>query len=141
LLRSFNSQPWRVLVRDSATYASIHLHLLHPEYMEDGIGRSIGIEWLARPVCATVRPSMSRLLVYEHERRQMEMLDIPHFDTTAWHRFGHPKGSAEILIQGGSRDSKALRKRLNSFSPEDCRYQLRVINRSVRVRYQATSPK
>jgi type 2 lantibiotic biosynthesis protein LanM len=141
LLRSFNSQPWRVLVRDSATYASIHLQLLHPEYLEDGIGRSIEIEWLARPVCATVRPSMSRLLVYEHERRQMEMLDIPHFDTTAWRRFGHPKGSAEMLIQGGSRDSKALRKRLNSFSPEDCRYQLRVINRSIRARYQATSPK
>jgi type 2 lantibiotic biosynthesis protein LanM len=141
LLANFDSEPRRVLVRDSATYASIHLHLLHPEYMEEGLARSIEIEWLARPVCASVRPSMSRFLVYEHERRQMEMLDIPHFDTAAWRRFGHAKGSPEMLIQGGSRDSKALRNRLNSFSPEDCRYQLQVINRSIRARYQTTSPK
>lgn len=56
LLDGFDELGLRVLVRDSATYAGLQLHLLHPEFLRNGLDRSIELEWLARPLSATVPP-------------------------------------------------------------------------------------
>ncbi len=50
LLNGFDSLELRVLVRDSATYSAIHLRLLYPEFLTDGLDRSIELDWLARPL-------------------------------------------------------------------------------------------
>jgi lantibiotic modifying enzyme len=136
LLRHFDALELRVLLRDSATYARLHLHLLHPEFLEDGLDRSIELEWLARPLSVVANSRAGRSLeararVYEHEWRAMEQLDVPHFGTSAWRRLsgGHRD---EQLPFSGKRDAGVLRRRLASLSRSDCRRQLATIARSLR---------
>lgn len=61
LLGGFDQLELRVLARSSATYAQLHLHLLHPEFLKDGIDRSIELEWLARPLSGTTTPRRGRM--------------------------------------------------------------------------------
>jgi lantibiotic modifying enzyme len=135
VLERFNRLELRVLLRDSATYGRLHLHLLHPEFLEDGLDRSIELEWLARPLCIRARPSQGRVRVYERERVAMERLDLPHFDTTAWREMRHDPQTEEAKAFGGKRDARIVRRRLAALSPEACRRQLALIVRSVRLRY------
>ncbi|MEQ1912675.1 MAG: type 2 lanthipeptide synthetase LanM, partial [Vicinamibacterales bacterium] len=61
ILRGLDRLELRILLRDSATYGQMHLHLLYPEHLEDGIDRSIELEWLARPLCIKTAPSRGRV--------------------------------------------------------------------------------
>jgi type 2 lantibiotic biosynthesis protein LanM len=127
----FKNLPLRVLVRDTATYAQIQLHLLHPEYLGDGIDRSIELEWLARPLCTRKKAPPGRLRLYEHERKAMEQLDIPRIDIAGWRRMGHLRTSEEALAFDGGRGERMLRNRLARLSPRDCSRQVRIIARSL----------
>jgi type 2 lantibiotic biosynthesis protein LanM len=135
VLKDFTHLELRVLVRDTDTYARIHLHLLHPEFLKDGIDRSIELEWLARPLCVGPSPQEARIHVYEHERLAMERLDIPHFGTHAWRKMGHAPGGEDTQLFGGNRDLRALRRRLASLSRAACRKQLEIVALSVRRRF------
>ena len=135
LLEAFDGLELRVLLRDSATYGQMHLHLLHPEFLEDALDRSIELEWLARPLCIRTRPSRGRVNVYEHERLAMERLDLPHFSTSAWRAMGHGQSTEEAKVFGGRRDARLLRRRLARLSLTACRTQLALITRSVRLKY------
>ncbi|HEY7292346.1 MAG TPA: type 2 lanthipeptide synthetase LanM [Vicinamibacterales bacterium] len=130
-LEKFDRLNLRVLLRDSSTYGRLHLHLLHPEFLEDGADRSIEIEWLARPLCIRNGVSRGRVRVYEHERQAMERLDLPHFDTLTWRRMAHAASTQEARTFGGRRDARALRRRLEGLSQKDCRNQLALITRSL----------
>ena len=132
LLKAFNGLRLRILLRDSATYAQLHTHLLHPEFLRDGIERSIELEWLARPLCARRKSPGSRFSIYQHELRAMERLDIPHFDTAVWRAMGHHAMSYEARVFGGSRDSSVLRKRLASMSARAGQRHLAAITMSFR---------
>ncbi len=121
----------RLLLRDSATYGQMHLHLLYPEHLEDGIDRSIEIEWLARPLCIRAMPSAGRVAVYAHERDAMERLDLPLFTTKTWRAMRHDPSTQEAQAFGAPRDSKALRARLTRLSEQDCRRQLAAITRAL----------
>ena len=135
LLNGFDRLELRVLLRDSATYARLHLHLLHPEFMVDGIVRSIELEWLARPLSATNTPRANRNLVYEAERSAMESLDIPHFATSGWSEMSHTADDLDLWRLGAGRDSRMLRRRLEELSEADCARQLTVIEDAVRSRF------
>src|SRR5206468_2461958 len=67
LLRRFDNLELRVLLRGTATYTRLQLRLLHPEFLRDGIDRSIELEWLARPLTGPTSPRKGRILVYERE--------------------------------------------------------------------------
>lgn len=136
-LKAFDRLELRVLLRNSSTYAKLHLHLLHPEFLEDALDRSIELEWLARPLCIRTKPSRGRVKIYELERAAMEQLDLPHFKTSVWNAMQHHRMTEEAKAFGGKRDSHTLRRRLASLSRTTCRSQLALITRSVRLKYPA----
>jgi class II lanthipeptide synthase len=131
----FDHLDLRVLLRDSITYARLHLHLLHPEFMVDGIDRSIELEWLARPLSATTIPLDSRARVYEEERAAMERLDIPHFVTSVWRGMQHPESDPDLRRLAEGRDSRMIRRRLDALSEDDCAIQLSAIEAAVHTRF------
>lgn|GEM_PF-1529868 len=135
LLGGFDQLELRVLARSSATYAQLHLHLLHPEFLKDGIDRSIELEWLARPLSGTTTPRRGRILLYDTERTAMESLDIPHFSTSAWRSMEHSSDDPDMLLLCGERDSRVLRRRLARLSRADCARQLAIIEDAVRSRF------
>jgi lantibiotic modifying enzyme len=135
MLNGFDRLELRVLLRDSETYARLHLHLLHPEFLKDGIDRSIELEWLARPLSGTTRPQQGRIRLYEAERTAMESLDIPHFSMSAWCEMGHTADDPDLWLLGAERDSRVLRRRLASLSPADCSRQLAAIEDAVLSRF------
>jgi len=137
LLKVFDGLELRVLLRDSATYGQLLLHLLHPEFLEDGVDRSIELEWLARPLCTRTKPFRGRVSVYERECAAMERLDLPHFNTSAWSAMRHNPATDEAKVFGGKRDARVLRRRLAKLSQAACRNQLALITRSVRAKYPA----
>ena len=132
MMKRFDRLELRILLRDSATYGRMHLHLLYPEYLEDGLDRSIELEWLARPLCIRSKPSPGRVAVYEQERAAMERLDLPLFTTKTWRAMRHDPSTLEAKAFGGSRGAKALRRRLARLSDRDCRNQLTSITRSLK---------
>jgi len=135
LVRRFDGLKLRILLRDSTTYAQILLHLLYPEFLQDGIDRSIEIEWLARPLCLRSKASKGRVNVYKHERTAIERLDLPYFNTSLWSSMGHDPSSEEARLFGGRRDARLMRNRLRQLSITDCQKQLMLIERSVNARF------
>jgi len=135
LLKAFDRLELRVLLRDSTTYGQLHLHLLHPEFLEDALDPSIELEWLARPLCTEKKPSPGRLKIYDLEREAMERLDIPHFNTSIWQAMQHHPKTEEAKVFGGNRDSRTLKRRLTNLSRLGCQRQLALITRSLRLKY------
>ncbi|MFM9842227.1 MAG: type 2 lanthipeptide synthetase LanM [Dongiaceae bacterium] len=132
---AFENLELRVLVRNTDTYTRLQLHLLHPDYLRDGIDRSLELEWLARPLCATVRPRRGRVQVYEGERRAMEALDIPHFGTGGWRELEIADDDEDFRLLCGERNSAVLRRRLQNLSDADCARQVAVIQESIASRF------
>jgi len=139
MLQAFDGLELRVLVRNTATYTRIHLHLLHPEFLTDGLDRSIELEWLARPLSGTKTPQQGRARLYEHEWRAMENLDVPHFNTRAWKALEHSPDDLDMLPLCRERDSRVLRRRLGNLSPADCARQLAIIEAAVRSRFASVA--
>ena len=139
MLQAFDGLELRVLVRNTATYTRIHLHLLHPEFLTDGLDRSIELEWLARPLSGTKTPQQGRARLYDHEWRAMENLDVPHFSTRAWKALEHSPEDLDMLPLCGERDSRVLRRRLGNLSPADCARQVAIIEPAVRSRFASVA--
>jgi type 2 lantibiotic biosynthesis protein LanM len=135
LLSGFDHLELRILLRSSATYACLQLHLLHPEFLRDGLDRSIELEWLARPLGGTTTPQKGRIQVYDAERTAMEGLDIPHFGTLAWKTMRHTSDDPDLSLLCGERDSRVLERRLASLSAADCSRQIAIIKDAVRSRF------
>jgi type 2 lantibiotic biosynthesis protein LanM len=135
MLSEFDCLELRVLLRNSATYARLHLHSLHPEFLKDGIDRSIELEWLAKPLSGTTTPQKGRIQIYETERTAMENLDIPHFPSSAWRNMDHTSDDPDLLHLGLERDSRVVRRRLANLSESDCMRQIAAIEDAVRSRF------
>jgi class II lanthipeptide synthase len=133
-LSQFDGLNLRILVRSTLTYTRLQLHTLHPEFLEDGIDRSIEIEWLARPLSPRVRQKGARRL-YECERAALERLDIPHFATEEWQGEAVNFADEDMRALFKARDSRVLRRRLCQLSDADCRRQLATIEKALRLRF------
>jgi lantibiotic modifying enzyme len=96
----FDDLGLRILVRSTTTYTRLHLHLMHPEFLKDGVDRSIELEWFARPLSGTTTPPKGRKLLYERERLAMENLDIPHFATSNWRSMEHEPYDEDLHFGG-----------------------------------------
>jgi type 2 lantibiotic biosynthesis protein LanM len=136
LLTTFDNLDLRILVRGTSTYTRLHLYLFHPEFLKDGIDRSIELEWLARPLSGPVAPSQGRQLLYECERIAMENLDIPRLSTSLWKRIEFTASDEDLWLLHGERDSRVIRQRLDSLSPQDYQRQLEIIEESIKSRFQ-----
>ncbi len=129
----FDRLELRVLVRNTTTYTRLQLHLLHPEFLEDGLDRSIELEWLARPLSGP-QLSWSRQQIYDLERNSMESLDIPHFLSSMWNGT-EPSSENDLIFLWGDRDSRVFRRRLAGLCPADCCRQLAAIQEAVISRF------
>lgn len=133
-LNMFDALNLRILVRSTVTYTRLQLHSLHPEFLQDGLDRSIELEWLARPLSPRVKQEGPQR-VYECERTSMERLDIPHFATADWRGAADAFDDEEMRCLFGQRDSQVLIRRLQGLSRADCRRQLAIIEKAVRRRF------
>jgi type 2 lantibiotic biosynthesis protein LanM len=124
----------RVLLRATRTYARLLLYLLQPNLLEDGIDRSIEIEWLARPVGVDWR-SRARASVYETERRALEAQDVPRITTTMWDAVPRADEDRDLLALGDGRTPDTFYARLAELSETDLEDQLAIITRAVVERF------
>jgi type 2 lantibiotic biosynthesis protein LanM len=134
-LSSFDNLELRILIRSTSTYTGLQLRLLHPEFLRDGLDRSIELEWLARPLSGTASPMKGRIFLYERERTAMELLDVPHFSTSEWKNTEDISGDEDLMFLCAERDSQVLRRRLATFSPANCARQLAIIEEAVQARF------
>jgi type 2 lantibiotic biosynthesis protein LanM len=136
LLSALEGLRLRVLVRDTTTYTQLQLHLLHPEFLADGLDRSIELEWLARPLVAGAVPSPGRQLLYELEWRDMEALDIPYVDSATWREIINACAQGDDLRAiSPEREPKVLLHRLASLDEGDLGRQIMMIRTSVAARF------
>ncbi len=135
LLNVFDNLELRILLRSTMTYARLQLRLLHPEFLKDGVDRSIELDWLARPLCRPVSPAEHHLQIYEVERKAMENFDIPHFATSAWRHLEDLPEEAELASLFRKRDSSMIKRRLAILGPDDCSRQLAIIENTLRSRF------
>lgn len=142
LLELFDGLELRVLLRGTLTYTAIHLHLLHPEYLADGIDRSLELEWLARPLGGPLSPQPGRAAIYEEERRAMERLDVPRFSsavfaTGAKNAADALRGDDDLAALYGDRDARVVERNLRRLSVADRDRQLALIEASIAPRIAA----
>jgi type 2 lantibiotic biosynthesis protein LanM len=135
LLDGFDRLNLRILVRSTITYTRLHLYLLQPRFLMDGIDRSIELEWLARPLSARADQEGPRML-YDCERRAIEQLDVPHLTTDEWGGLSGSFEEDEMRVLFNQRDSGVILRRLKGMSDSDCSDQLAVIEKSLRSRFQ-----
>ena len=124
----------RVLLRDTRTYARLLLYLLQPELLQDGLDRSIEIEWLARPL-GIERRSEAQTSVYEVERRSLEAQDVPRLTTTMWNSLPWKEADQDLLALGYGRDPETFYARVAALSESDLEKQLAVVERAVVERF------
>jgi type 2 lantibiotic biosynthesis protein LanM len=115
--REFDGLDLRVLLRGTPTYVDLQLHLLRPQFLKDGLDRSIQLEWLARPLSGSMAAQPGRAYVYDQERLAMERLDIPRFTTRR--KKVHSKDDPDLWTMFAGRDSRQIRKRLAQFGKRD----------------------
>lgn len=136
VLRQFDGLKLRTIVRNTNTYANIQLHLLHPEYLKDGIDRSIELEWLARPLAGTKVPQEWRIKVYEHERKAMEQLDVPHFNTFQKWSKRAVYTDEDYRNLNRQRDSTIIREKLKLLSKREFLRNIKIIESAIRSRFR-----
>ncbi len=134
LLSAFDNLNLRILVRGTVTYTRLQLHCLHPEFLRDGVDRSIELEWLARPLSPRAYQEGPRRL-YECERKAMESLDVPHLVNKEWRGTDEAFGDEEMRALFNQRDSQVVIRRVQSMSERDCKRQLAIIEKAVRLRF------
>ena len=72
----------RFIFRHTSLYASLLERLLHPNYLRDGVARSVQIDVLVRPLLSLDTPPALWPIVAA-ERTTLEQLDVPYFSTAA----------------------------------------------------------
>ncbi|MEW5985978.1 MAG: type 2 lanthipeptide synthetase LanM family protein [Chloroflexota bacterium] len=81
-LAALAHQRLRFVLRDTYVYGALLDKLLQPEYLRDGVTRSIELDVLCRPFLdADTRPALWPLV--EQERQALEQVDIPYFGVAA----------------------------------------------------------
>lgn len=127
----------RVLLRDSVTYARLLAYLLQPDFLRDGVDRSIEIEWLARPLSVRLQFPAPRLSVYAIEREALEAQDVPHITTSVWRAIGADEDE-DLEPAGAGRSAETVYRRLASLSEEDLRARLALVENAIRGRFAST---
>ena len=79
LFKEFKNEKFRFIFRPTRVYASLLLYLYHPDFMKDGILRSLELEKLASPIVEDLDKKYVFWDIFEDELKQLENLDIPYF--------------------------------------------------------------
>jgi len=137
LMRRFDGLDLRVLVRGTQTYSRLLLHLLNPEFLTNGLKRSVELEWLARPLTGSRTSAKDRQVVYLLEIAALEKQDIPIFSASQWTREDFVGDDSDICRLWRKRDAQCLRRRLRSLNLCDMQRQLRLLRTAMTSRFGA----
>lgn len=125
-LEQLRGLPVRVLLRSTQSYGWLLEHLLEPEFLRDGIDRSIELDLLSRAFLRAGQRHAAWPAVQE-EAASLDRMDIPRFT-------GHTDGT-EVILESGKRLPKLTvtsgfelaRTTLLGLGPEDLERQVQLI--------------
>lgn len=131
-LHNLTRQKVRYILRNTKFYTSILQTLLEPEYLRDGVDRSIEIDVVSRMSLDTGKKAIHWPLV-KFETAALEQMDIPFFamgaNTTA---IDLPDGEVlEGFCENTSIDN--VINRFNSFNEQDLKTQIRLTESILRL--------
>ena len=122
----------RVIIRDSSNYGDMLEHLLKPAFLQDGLDRSIELEWLARPLSGPYEVRDGRCQIYDSELAAMERLDIPHFTVAQWEAFDLA-GDEDFFRYHQERGNSVALGRLTCMNERDREDQIAIIRKVLTV--------
>jgi type 2 lantibiotic biosynthesis protein LanM len=136
-LWSMAGQPIRFVFRPTDTYTRLLLQLRDPEYLRDGVERSIGLEVLKRAAAGVQEKPLFWPLI-QAERRQMEQLDVPFFALRSDDDVldVSPDDQVRGFFQGSG--FHAVLDRIKMLSEADLAMQVQLIQGSLYLRATAT---
>lgn len=139
-LEQFNNKCSRFVFRNTVNYFMLLEKLLQPEYLRDGIDRSIQLDVLYRAaISAKSKPNFWPLI--QKEIAQMERLDIPYF-TSMTNSTAIFNGSEALLEDYFSQPSfEIIQERVANLSKNNMELQVGFIRASFQLRYDINKTK
>ena len=138
-LMKLKSQQLRFLFRPTQTYADILEQSLAPEFLRDGVDRSIQLDLLSRGFL-TVENKPKAWSILHAETKAMEQLDIPYFSVEAW-RDDLDVGRGQLISQYFQQSSfDRLISQLQHLNNADLTYQVGIIQGAFRARIARSFP-
>jgi type 2 lantibiotic biosynthesis protein LanM len=126
-------QPVRFVFRSTNLYFRILKQLSYPEYLREGVDRSIGLEILKRPAIGAIeKPKIWSFI--QAERSQMEQLDIPFFTISSDKDFLVLASDSQVEGFFQSSGFQVVLERINTLSEPDLAMQVQFIRGSLYLR-------
>jgi type 2 lantibiotic biosynthesis protein LanM len=134
-LQSFAQKKVRFVFRNTKTYYSILQSSYDPQYMRNGVDRSIALEGLSRAFLTSDKcPSYWSIL--EEELQSMEQMDIPFFTTfTNNVHIYFPDGNVDTGTFSQS-SFLTVQNNVRSLSKENLQMQLTIIKGALEARFR-----
>lgn len=134
-LRAFSQKKARLVFRNTKTYYAILQNSYDPEYMKNGIDRSIAFESLSRAFLTSEQCS-PYWSILDAEIQSLEQMDIPFFTTLTSdiHIYSENKGKLDSETYGQS-SFNVVQNNLRSLSDEGLQTQLTVIKGALKARF------
>ncbi len=139
-LQAFSQKKARLVFRNTNTYHTILQNSYDPEYMKNGIDRSIAFESLSRAFLTSDQcPAYWAIL--DAEIQSLEQMDIPFFTTLTneVHIYSEDKGKVDTETFGQSSLEQSsfnvVQNNLRSLSEEGLQTQLTMIKGTLKARF------
>lgn len=138
-LSAFSGKRTRLILRPTALYFAVLVRSLAPQAVRDGATRSLELEVLCRAFLRHDAKPATWPLVAE-ERRALEQMDIPAFESRSDSTAVAARGRPEILEALAEPGYVAMRKRFARLDEDDLRQQLEFIRGSLYSRLLSQAP-
>ena len=128
-IKILRNEKFRFIFRPTRVYSSLLLYLQHPDFMKDGILRSLEIEKLASPIVEDLDKKYIFWDIFEDELKQMENLDVPYYfsklkDTKIYSEYG-------LAVDGYLNSAlNRIYYKIRNLNNDDLSLQLDLINNS-----------
>jgi len=139
-LQAFSQKKARLVFRNTKTYYSILQNSYSPEYMKNGIDRSIAFESLSRAFLTSDQcPNFWSIL--DAEIQSLEQMDIPFFTTLTndVYIYSENKGKLDSETFGES-SFNVVQNNVRSLSNEGLQTQLKIIKGTLKARFHQEPP-
>lgn len=123
---AFADQPVRIILRPTAVYRAALNRALHPNFLKEGIDRSIELETLRRPVLWTKQKPVL-WAAYGSEQQELERGDVPICHTSSTSRDLHTGCCGTIADFAENSGYEESRARVAALDPEDLERQVQFI--------------
>jgi type 2 lantibiotic biosynthesis protein LanM len=133
-LMQFADRECRFVFRNTRTYTAILQNSCHPDFMEVGIARSVGLDVLSRGfLTSSNKPDFWDILAAE--KQEMEQLDIPMLTVNTSSKHLHLVNGTVIPDLFEKSSFEQVICRIQSLDEADLRFQSQVISFSLCARF------